>query len=776
MQEEQPKKTLNAANSSVSKTTFERNNAPIIKDNYGSVIINYNRENLRDNNVQSDFTCSGESPYQGLSPFLEADAALFFGRDEKVEFLCSLVQSNPLTAVIGASGSGKSSLVYAGLLPRLRQKGWLIGSFRPKLQPFAELATTLINLLEPESDSVNAIEQASTLTKTLQEENGFYQAISRLLKKYPSQKFILFADQFEELFEVRETERRAFIDSVLNTLDKTPELKLVLTLRADFCEQAYADSLLLNKLQKTESGVLQATDLKLGLMSELELQEVIESPVKGKAIFQPGLVKQILEDLGTVSSNLPLLEVALDELWKQGRLTLDAYRAIGGVREALANRANETYKEYEKEGKGKQVEKLFRQLVAVSEDTADTRRIIAQSQIKDWNLVEELAAKRFLVIGQGEKSKEQTVELIHEALIQGWEMLRGWVNDKREDSIKFQRIESAAKEWRRSKNLVSDLWQGQRLKNAVELLTNQDKVEPLSPLAQEFIQKSRTAARNKLFRNYLTGVAAFSLVSCVIGYFSLQDYNRKLKQSALRGETNPEILKAIPDWLREAESKQKEGKDVEAIAIARENVRIMENWRNAIVTNPGQYDRSSIQAFSGQAENRQVSLIQQYRLPKLEKELKNGKIGQLLPSADLSTDCEQMYIVGALRTTCEIIFRDLGAAADPLVSSQEKVGFTPNIINTQEKADRMPCRTLVQIEKLWRENTKNKSCGWLGSQEDGLAEPGCKELDGQSLADKIFAAPVNVAIDYLKQCSIPQDERFKKPSPFSKTVKPAGHK
>ncbi|NJK51685.1 MAG: hypothetical protein HC936_00940 [Leptolyngbyaceae cyanobacterium SU_3_3] len=519
-------------------------------------------------------------------------------------------------------------------------------------------------------------------------------------------------------------------------------------------------------------------------MSKSELQEAIECPAKRKATFEPGLVEQILEDLGSVSGNLPLLEFALDELWKQGRLTLDAYREIGGVREALAKRADRIYEEYEIKDKGKQVEKLFRQLVAVGEDTADTRRIVTQSQVTDWNLIEELAAKRLLVIGQDEKNQERTVELIHEALIQEWKRLREWVNDKREDGIKFQRIESAAKEWEKNKNAMSDLWQGRRLKDAVQLLQKQDEIEPISSLTKEFIKKSETARNSKLIRNFLIGFASVSFMVCITGYLFIQennrivqDNNRKLKLAALRGETSLEILKAVPGWLREAEDRQREGKDVQAIVIARDNARIMENWRNAIVANSGKYNQSSIREFSKQAVDRQVSVIQQFSLPRLKKELTkkpNAMIGKE-QSTDPSKNCDQRYTEGALRTTCNIIFQDLGAATDLWSNSQENAGVIPNRITTQEQSDRIPCPIVVLIEELWRNNTK-KNCGWLGSQGKGLDEPSCKELGGKSLADRIFPDPIYAPMKRLRKCPIPHSNNIKQSQTSSKIATLLVHK
>ncbi len=719
--------------------------------------------------------CRGESPYCGLRSFREEDADLFFGRNDATTFLYNLVQNNPVSIVVGSSGSGKSSLVYAGLLPGLRQQDWLITVFRPQLNPFGELASALVNLVEPDLDDLDKINKSTSLENTLQQENGLYQTISALTRKNPHRNILLFIDQFEEIFKIEEIQFKHFINCLINVVDQISELKLVMTLRADFCEKVYAYRPLLDKIQKS--------DLKLGIMNRQDVKDAIEKPVEGKAIFEPGLVNQILEDLGTDSANLPLLEFTLDELWKQGELTLKSYREIGGVREALAKRTNTIYESYQNKNEGKQVERLFRQLVAVSEDTANTRRILTRAQVENWDLVEKISSERILVIRQNEKTKEQTVELIHEALIQEWSRLRQWVNEKREDSIKFQRLENASKDWQTNRKQVGYLWQGQRLNDGIKLLKQQDEVDILSPIVHEFIKNSRQEQKKRIIRNSLIVTTSLVFIVGISKYYSDQDNIRKLKQSALRGGTSPEILSAIPIWLQEAEQKQKEGKDVEAITIARENARIIENWQKMLASKPEQYHQESINSisnkikdFADKVEEQQVGLIMQYRLPKLERELKDNKIGQVNPDADLSKNSEQQYTEGALRTTYDIIFLDLGVASDPLISFQERTVATPNLVDTKEEADRIPYQILLEIEELWRRNTKKRSCGWLGSQGNGLSEPKCKELQGKSLLDIIFSDPVYVPMERLRQCKIFEGNSSNKYASPLKIVKPQGCK
>lgn len=169
--------------------------------------------------------------------FQEKDAEFFFGRETFVDDLVRVVQQQPLVAVIGLSSSGKSSVVFAGLIPRLRDEGnWLIESFRPQKDPFFSLACALVRLLKPELDEIQQLEPAIKLnvepekwTLTLP------QVVANLLKRHPGKRLLLVIDQFEELYSQDTEEQHQFVDTLLEAVRSAPRrLKLVLTLRADF--------------------------------------------------------------------------------------------------------------------------------------------------------------------------------------------------------------------------------------------------------------------------------------------------------------------------------------------------------------------------------------------------------------------------------------------------------------------------------------------------------------------------------------------------------------
>ena len=175
-------------------------------------------------------------PYRGLFAFLEQDAQFFFGRETFTEQLFAAVQRQPLVAVIGSSGSGKSSVVLAGLIPKLREEGsWLIESFRPNKQPFYELAAALISQLEPELGKIDKTIKAKALAESIRQ-HGFTADVSAILKENPGKRLLLVVDQFEELYTgCTDTEQQQFVDALLAAVESASRtITLVLTLRADF--------------------------------------------------------------------------------------------------------------------------------------------------------------------------------------------------------------------------------------------------------------------------------------------------------------------------------------------------------------------------------------------------------------------------------------------------------------------------------------------------------------------------------------------------------------
>ncbi|MCS6909066.1 MAG: protein kinase [Anaerolineales bacterium] len=389
-------------------------------------------------------------PYRGLFAFQEDDAPFFFGREDFTDTLSDRVESQQLTAVVGPSGSGKSSVVFAGLVSRLRQapalrqsqqKAWLLTDMRPSARPFEALANAVLPPETPER-----VKQLQSLADSLCDGSvRLANAVKLFLRSRPDKhRLLLVIDQFEELFTVcpdPET-RRAFIDVLLTGLDECPQLHIVLTMRADFLGQAFSHRLLADALQNAT--------LFLGPMTRAELTRAIKEPARKQRVkFQSGLVERILDDVGEEPGNLPLLEFALTTLWaKQSSrlLTHQAYEEIGRVEGALARYAEEVYSELSAEQQALARRALV-QLVRPGEGTEDTRRQATRAELEDaWPLVQQLANARLLVTNR-DPSGQETAEIVHEALIRSWSRLREWMQANRNFRAWQERLRGMMQQW-----------------------------------------------------------------------------------------------------------------------------------------------------------------------------------------------------------------------------------------------------------------------------------------------------------------------------------------
>ncbi|MBL1179281.1 hypothetical protein [Pantanalinema sp. GBBB05] len=460
-------------------------------------------------------------PYRGLFHFGPNDAEVFFGRDVFVAELLQAVQTRAFVPVLGASGSGKSSVVLAGLVPQLQQTGhWQFTHFRPGDDPFHALALALVPLYQPEQDATDQIAQARKLTHYLHDGDVLLaDVIATIQQHYPHDRVLLIADQFEELYTLccDEGIRRRFLDCLLASLSAaqapSSPLVLVATMRADFLGNALS--------YRPFADVLQAGDVKLGAMNQEELCDVIEQPAAKLGVtFEAGLVKRILDSVVKEPGNLPLLEFALTELWarRSGRqLTHAAYEAIGEVEGALARYADQQYAQLS-ESEQSQVRRIFVQLVRPGEGTEDTRRLATKAELGEerWTVVTRLANSRLVVTSQ-DGVKQETVEVVHEALIRNWGELRGWMNSDRTFRIWQDRLRAAMQQWEAMNQDEGALLRGAALVEAGERL--QKRWEDLSLPEQNFIQASlalqqREQQQQKRRRQLtLLGLSAFSTVA-----------------------------------------------------------------------------------------------------------------------------------------------------------------------------------------------------------------------------------------------------------------------
>jgi WD40 repeat protein/serine/threonine protein kinase/DNA-binding XRE family transcriptional regulator len=463
-----------------------------------------------------------DNPYKGLRAFGEADAGDFFGRDALVTRLLermaepgvgdqelgvgSATEANLLTpisqlptpnprflAVVGPSGSGKSSVVKAGLIPALRRGGvpgseqWFIANMLPGAHPLDELELALLQI---------APSQPAHLREQIDRDDRGLLRAARLILADDESELLLVIDQFEELFTLVDHEqvRAHFLNSILAAVtDPRSRVRVIVTLRADFYDRPlrYAD---LGEL------VRQRTEVVLPLAAE-ELSQTIAGPAERVGLtLDPGLVTTIVRDVAEQPGALPLLQYALTELFSRriGRvLPLAAYVATGGVASALAQRADALYTQLDASGQAR-ARQLFLRLVTPGDGVEDTRRRVRRSELETTtdhrpptnqaiadNRSPALSSVEGSVVGRRSSpldavldlyeryrlltfdhdplTREPTVEVAHEALIRAWDRLRSWLDESRNDLRIRHRLAADAAEWVRAGHETSFLADGARL-------------------------------------------------------------------------------------------------------------------------------------------------------------------------------------------------------------------------------------------------------------------------------------------------------------------------
>jgi KaiC/GvpD/RAD55 family RecA-like ATPase len=468
-------------------------------------------------------------PYRGLRAFREEDAGFFFGREAFAERLAEAVRKQALVALVGPSGSGKSSVVQAGLLPLLRRQRppkatWDAVIFTPGDRPFHRLAAALIHFLEPALSETDRLTEAQKLGNRLAAGEVLLEdVVKRVLEKSNgTDRLLLVADQFEELFTLTsETDRRPLVEALLQALKRAP-LTLVLTLRADFYGHAIA-------LSRDLSDRMDEV-VNLGPMTRQELEKVIVEPARRVGLkFEPGLVERILDDVGEEPGNLPLLEFALTELWARrqaGRLTHAAYKEIGGIAGAIAQRAEEVFGRFtpqEQEAARRVLTRLVR-VARPEEGTEDTHRRATLAELSPLPpagegpgpalskaegvraVVKALADARLVVTGRDEATGEETVEVAHEALIRGWGRLRRWLDEDREFLLWRQRLRVALEEWQRTGHDEGALLRGAPLTEAERWLA--ERPNDLNPDEREYIRESVALREQRRRRLTLAAMGA----------------------------------------------------------------------------------------------------------------------------------------------------------------------------------------------------------------------------------------------------------------------------
>ena len=453
----------------------------------------------------------GEPPFQGLQYYDEKDADRFFGREVLVAKIVSRLANSHFLAVIGASGSGKSSVVRAGVIPALRRGErlvdgslpptdsgqWDIRVFTPSAHPLDALAASLTR----ESKSVSA---ATSMRADLEQEPRALNLVARRLLAQSGRKHLMLViDQFEEIFTQcrQEDERTAFIESLLHAVDPVdPQpITVLITLRADFYAQ-------LGEQDRLRELVSQNQEF-IGAMSREELTRAILQPAAlGNWKVQEGLVDVILDDLGSEPGALPLLSHALLETWKRRRgrvLTVSGYTATGGVHGAIAQTAETVFQQRLTREQQPIARMIFVKLAEIGDGTLDTRRRATFSELitraTDTATIDAvlsiLTDARLVTTDTLEPGDVRVVEVAHEALIREWPMLRDWLNQNRGSLILHRQLTEDANDWIKLDRDPGALYRGVRLQQMSEWVkTNADLI---SLTEQEFLTSSQKVAEEE---------------------------------------------------------------------------------------------------------------------------------------------------------------------------------------------------------------------------------------------------------------------------------------
>ncbi|MHB8629490.1 MAG: formylglycine-generating enzyme family protein [Aggregatilineales bacterium] len=438
------------------------------------------------------------SPFPGLRAFTEKDTPIFFGRGLETSDLVRRIETNRFTAVIAASGSGKSSLVAAGLIPRLcagaiistetNSKDWRFVRLNPGGAggPFATWFDALCDAFPEHTPSpfMRPQEKRAFIDSVRADPNALIEICDGLLKaaKAPEWAEILcFIDQFEELFTLVKPEERIPFVALLEAIHGSGRLRGVVTMRSDF----YADCLELPTL----AALLKDATYPLAAPTAGALYEMITRPAERAGLaWNDGLPGRILNDTGSEAGALALMAYALDGLYNVSqaradkRLSHEAYDAIGGVAGAIGQRAKTVFERLTLPDKASLLQRVFSELVVVDERGTATRQRAALGKFSadELSLIRAFADARLLVTDENE------VEVAHEAVFRSWERLKAWIASAQEDLIMLRQVRSAANEWERSERNKAFLWPHERLLLAYAM---QARLKPdLDEMTRDFLK------------------------------------------------------------------------------------------------------------------------------------------------------------------------------------------------------------------------------------------------------------------------------------------------
>ena len=468
-------------------------------------------------------------PYKGLAAFERDDSAYFFGRERLVGELAARTVQVGLLGVVGASGSGKSSVIGAGLLPSLGagllpgSEDWKQVSIRPGEHPMHALRAALSSGAE---DPIEAAVGALT----------------------PEGRLVLMVDQFEETFTLcaEEAERSDFVAALTGAAKRWPEnVAVILAIRADYYGHCapYPDL----------AEALAANHVLVGPLTREELKRAIELPARRAGLrVESALADALVEEVSDEPGGLPLLSTALVELWQtreDGWIRMEAHEQTGGVRGAVSRLAETSYEQLSP-AEQEAARRVFLRLVASAEGDTITRRRVDLHEFDPVHDPDAAAVLTQLTQDRLLTKTEDTVEVAHEALLREWPRLRAWLEEDVQGHQLRQHLTHAAQQWEETGREASEVYRGARLSAALDWSATRGP--DLNELERDFLSESRQTSEreaerqrrtNRRLRGLLVGTAVFLVVALLAGGLALVQRGRA-RDEAVRAENQARISSA----------------------------------------------------------------------------------------------------------------------------------------------------------------------------------------------------------------------------------------
>jgi WD40 repeat protein len=509
----------------------------------------------------------GRSPYKGLDYFEEEDADLFFGREKLVENLVSRITQSQTLFVTGPSGSGKSSLVRAGLIHALKQgclkdsEHWLYTMMRPGRDPFEAMAGAFSRLKSPDLGDY--------FLQNVSKPDTLHKCAESMLSERHDQRLVILMDQFEEVFtQISKDKAETFInllDHAVNT--ENGRVILLFAMRSDFISNC--------ALYPRLNALYNRQNIQIGGMQPKELVSAIAQPALRVGLrIDPDLIAQIINDMQGEPGALPLMQFALKDLFdtQQAKgsliqLTLSDYLLHGGINEALQRHADDSFNRLD--GHEQELARsIFKGLIEIGRGTQDTRRtaiinefLPADVKSEDVEVVVRKLADARLVTTDEIKGKE-TVTLSHEKLIDAWPWLKKLINENRELIALQNEIAADAKEWEEHRRDASYLYSGARLANVNEQLTANRLDLNGSSLA--YVRAGQARQR----RNRLTIIGAISVIFALL-MLAVIVYSSQADQYAQLAQQKDETAKTAQAASTQAIAQQATAEAASTLAVER---------------------------------------------------------------------------------------------------------------------------------------------------------------------------------------------------------------